>query len=101
MFSRYTNGANMKYKIKVRKVNREDQIAECFNNDIEQDEYNIHLNLLIEDISNKRIIDKVSLDDNIISIETPLKENELLEELKKLFGRELCYINYIDINQIA
>jgi hypothetical protein len=91
----------MNYEIEVRKVNPNDLSADCFNNDIDQDEYNMQLNLLVEDISHMQKIDNVSLNGHIISISSDLKENDLLEELKELFGREVCYIYYVGINQVV
>jgi len=44
---------NINYKIKVRKVNPED-FPKSENNNISQDEYNIHLHALVDDIFKKQ-----------------------------------------------
>ncbi len=91
----------MNYKIKVRKVNPED-FPKPTNKNISLDEYNKHLHLLVEDISKKQKIEKVSLDKEVIYITSSLNNNLLLEEeLKDLFGREIDYIYYLSTVELV
>ena len=88
----------MKYKIIIKQ--NDEILQECSAESVNKEKYIIHLNLLIEDISITKNIENVSFIENEIFFTSSLKEDDVLEKLKVLFAREVCYIRFISIVEI-
>jgi hypothetical protein len=91
----------MKYEIYVRQVEKHDLSFDCPFPDYDEDNYNMHLASLVEDIDLNNDVISVTENNNIITIETPFEENELLDALKELFSREFCYVKFKEIKVIV
>ena len=91
----------MTYKIFVRRVIKEKISPDCpFRRDNET-EYLQHLGLLVENINSIPKIISASENANIITIESQLSEDSLIDELRGLFKKEHCIIIYERIEQIV
>jgi hypothetical protein len=88
----------LRHKISVRKTEENEIISkECFMCDTDEGTYASHLSALIQDIAQINSVQNVSEIDNVITIDTPLDQKDIMDELKDLFSNEICYIRYVNI----
>ena len=88
----------MRHKITVRKTEENEVISkECYMCDTDEETYASHLSALIQDIAQINSVQNVSEIDNVITIDTPLDQKDIMDALKDLFSNEICYIRYVNI----
>jgi hypothetical protein len=82
------------YRIFVRQLTNDDFSKECPFPNEDKEFYDPHLNALVEDIGNLQDIISASVSNDVVSIESDLDKNALLDRVKPFFSREFCYVRY-------
>ena len=91
----------MKYQIYVRKIEEKDLSLECPYFYPDEEEYQEYLSSLVENINiNSKVIEATE-NNNIITIVSELKRQELIDSLKSVFDAEKCVIKTVDMKEIV
>lgn len=91
----------MKYCLKINRVTEAERGIECILARFTDGDYLLHLNALIEDISNIQDVAHATQDrSDCVLIETSLSKESLLNAMEVLFKMEHCFIRYDNLSEL-
>ncbi|MCK5111420.1 MAG: hypothetical protein KAQ94_07855 [Arcobacteraceae bacterium] len=91
----------MKYQIYVRKVEEKDLSRDCPYPDYDDETYAQNLLKLVAEINLNHKVTEATENNNIITIESELKQKDLLNNLESIFKMESCFIKTVKIKEIV
>lgn len=91
----------MKYVINVRPLSLADASRDCNFPDTNLDNYQAHLDALVEDTRSLSVVRSIEKIENSLKIDSELNEYDLLLSMKPFFSREFCHVRFVNLEKIT